>query len=66
MRGRILGAQNALMLAAPAIITAPIAAVASHFGLVPAGLTLGGLVAIAAITAVIAPTFKNLDNIHAT
>jgi hypothetical protein len=66
MRGRILGAQNALMLAAPAIITAPIAAVASHFGLVPAGLTLGGLVAIAAITAVIVPTFKNLDNIHAT
>ncbi|GAA3656153.1 MFS transporter [Microbacterium marinilacus] len=61
MRGRVLGAQNALMLAAPALTAAPIAAVASGFGLLAAGIGVAGVIVVTAVVALIAPAFRSLD-----
>lgn len=65
MRGRVLGAQNALILAAPALTAAPIAAVASRFGLASAGIGIAVVMAITAIVALLAPAFRSLDTIEA-
>lgn len=61
LRGRVLGAQNALMLAAPALFVAPIAALASGFGLVAAGLSVGVLVTVVLCAALVSPAFRSLD-----
>lgn len=61
MRGRVLGAQNTLMLAAPALTSAPLAAVAAVAGLPVAGAVLAGLAAVTAIVALAAPAFRSLD-----
>ncbi|GAB3615912.1 MFS transporter [Okibacterium endophyticum] len=63
MRGRVLGAQNALMLATPAISTAPIAAVASVWGLQAAGIGLAVAVTVVACLALFAPAFRTLDEL---
>lgn len=63
MRGRVLGAQNALMLAAPALTTAPIAALASSYGLITAGLTMAAVVVATAVVALLAPAFRSLDHL---
>lgn len=65
MRGRVLGAQNALMLAAPALTAAPIAAVASGLGLAAAGIGVAAVMAVTAVLALIAPAFRSLDTIAA-
>lgn len=64
MRGRVLGAQNALVLAAPAITAAPIAAIASGFGLTVAGIGVAAVMAVTAVIALLAPTFRSLDTIE--
>ncbi|HCG55069.1 MULTISPECIES: MFS transporter [Micrococcales] len=64
MRGRVLGAQNALMLAAPALTSAPIAAVASGFGLTAAGIGIAVLMAVTGVIALVAPAFRGLDTIE--
>ncbi|WP_256503160.1 MFS transporter [Pseudonocardia humida] len=61
MRGRVLGAQNTVMLAAPALTSAPLAAVAAVAGLPVAGALLAGLAAVTAIVALAAPAFRSLD-----
>ncbi|MBW0118379.1 MFS transporter, partial [Pseudonocardia abyssalis] len=61
MRGRVLGAQNTLMLAAPAVTAAPLAAVAATAGLPAAGVVLAVLAAATAIAALVAPAFRSLD-----
>ncbi|MFB9386643.1 MFS transporter [Pseudonocardia petroleophila] len=61
MRGRVLGAQNTVMLAAPALTSAPLAAVAATAGLPVAGAVLAGLAAVTAIVALAAPAFRSLD-----
>lgn len=61
MRGRVLGAQNTVMLAAPALTTAPLAAVAAVAGLPVAGTVLAGLAAVTAIIALASPAFRSLD-----
>ncbi|MFD1200680.1 hypothetical protein ACFQ3U_02075, partial [Leucobacter albus] len=61
LRGRVLSAQNAVMLGAPAILLTPIAALASGFGLVAAGLAVGALVTLAMLAALVAPAFRSLD-----
>lgn len=61
MRGRVLGAQNTLVLAAPAVTGAPIAAVASAAGLGAAGILLAVLAGTAAVVALLVPAFRNLD-----
>ncbi|MBW0104088.1 MFS transporter [Pseudonocardia sp. KRD291] len=63
MRGRVLGAQNTLMLAAPAVTTAPLAAVASSAGLHVAGVVLAVFAGVTAILALRAPAFRNLDDL---
>lgn len=63
MRGRVLGAQNALMLAAPALTTAPIAALASGYGLIAAGLAMAAVVVVTAVVALLAPAFRSLDRL---
>lgn len=63
MRGRILSAQNTFMLAAPAITTAPIAAVASKWGLSIAGVALAAVIAIITLISVVTPAFRNLDDV---
>lgn len=60
-RGRVLGAQNALVLAAPAVSAAPVAAIASAHGLTAAGLVVAGLVMVTAAVALLAPAFRSLD-----
>ncbi|PZR53122.1 MFS transporter [Xylanimonas oleitrophica] len=60
MRGRVLGAQNALMMAAPAVSTAPVAAVATTWGLPAAGLALAAVVAATAVVALLVPAFRVL------
>ena len=65
MRGRVLGAQNALMLAAPALTSAPIAAVAHRFGLDKAGIGIGVVMVVTALVALLAPAFRSLDSIEA-
>ncbi|MEU9886486.1 MFS transporter [Sphaerisporangium sp. NPDC051011] len=63
MRGRVLGAQNALMLAAPALTSAPIAAIASGFGLVTAGIGIVAVIVVTVVIALCAPAFRSLDTI---
>lgn len=62
MRGRVLGAQNTVMLAAPALTTAPLAAVAAVAGLPVAGAVLAGLAAVTAVIALAVPAFRSLDD----
>jgi hypothetical protein len=62
VRGRVLGAQNPVMLAAPALTSAPLAAVAATAGLAAAGAVLAALAGVTAIIALIAPTFRFLDD----
>jgi MFS family permease len=61
MRGRVLGAQNALLLAAPALTSAPIAAIAAGFGLVAAGIGIAVVIAVTVVIALCAPAFRSLD-----
>lgn len=63
MRGRVLGVQNSLMLAAPALTAAPIAALASAHGLHAAGIGMMVLVILGSVIALASPAFKNLDSI---
>jgi hypothetical protein len=65
VRGRVLGAQNALMLAAPALTAAPIAAVAAGFGLTVAGIGIAGAMTVTALIALFVPAFRSLDTIEA-
>lgn len=62
MRGRVLGAQNALMLAAPAIITTPLAAVGASAGLPVAGAILAVFTGLTAVVALVVPAFRSLDD----
>ncbi len=62
MRGRVLGAQNTLVLAAPAVTSAPLAAVAEVAGLNAAGIVLAALVAVTSVAALVAPVFRTLDD----
>ncbi|QFU88448.1 MFS transporter [Amycolatopsis sp. YIM 10] len=62
MRGRVLGAQNALLLGAPALTSAPLAAVAAEAGLLTAGLILAAFTAATAIGALLAPVFRSLES----
>ena len=64
MRGRVLGAQNALILAAPALTSAPIAAVAAGLGLMAAGLGVAAIMVVTAVWALLAPAFRTLDRIE--
>ncbi|KAM9865313.1 Multidrug efflux pump Tap [Leucobacter aridicollis] len=61
LRGRVLGAQNAVLLAAPALLVTPIAAFASGFGLAAAGLAVGALVTVVMLAALVSPAFRGLD-----
>ncbi len=61
MRGRVLGAQNTVMLAAPALTSAPLAAVATAAGLPVAGAVLAALAGVTAVAALAAPVFRSLD-----
>ncbi|MEU6699606.1 MFS transporter [Pseudonocardia sp. NPDC046786] len=63
MRGRVLGAQNTLVLAAPALTGAPVAAVASFAGLGVAGIVLAAVAAGTAVVALVAPAFRRLDDL---
>ncbi|WHS34371.1 MFS transporter [Auritidibacter ignavus] len=63
MRGRVLSAQNTIMLAAPAVSSAPIAAVASNWGLPAAGLSLATVIGIVVAVSIVTPAFKNLDSV---
>ncbi|GLU48180.1 MFS transporter [Nocardiopsis ansamitocini] len=62
MRGRVLGAQNTVMLTAPALTSAPLAAVAATAGLPVAGAVIAVLVGVTALTALAAPAFRSLDD----
>ncbi|MGC5030017.1 MFS transporter [Micromonospora sp. DT229] len=64
MRGRVLGAQNALMLAAPALTSAPIAAIASGSGLEAAGIGIAVVMVLTVIVALSAPAFRSLDGLE--
>lgn len=66
MRGRVLGAQNTVVLAAPAVTSAPLAAVAAGAGLPVAGLVLAGLVGVVVVVALLAPAFRTLTATPAT
>ena len=61
MRGRVLGAQNTVMLSAPALTSAPLAAVAATAGLPAAGVAIAALAGLTAIVALVAPAFRSLD-----
>jgi MFS family permease len=61
MRGRVLGAQNTVMLAAPALTSAPLAAVATAAGLPVAGAVLAVLAGVTAVAALVVPVFRSLD-----
>lgn len=61
LRGRVLGAQNTLLLAAPALTTAPVAALASSAGLGAAGVALAAAAAGTALVALCVPAFRHLD-----
>ncbi|WP_042544027.1 MFS transporter [Leucobacter komagatae] len=63
LRGRVLSSQNAVMLGAPAVLLTPIAALAAGFGLVAAGLSVGALVTLAMLAALVAPAFRSLDTV---
>ncbi|RKS04678.1 putative MFS family arabinose efflux permease [Nocardiopsis sp. Huas11] len=62
MRGRVLGAQNTVMLSAPALTSAPLAAVASVAGLPVAGAVIAVLVGATALGALVAPAFRGIDD----
>lgn len=62
MRGRVLGAQNTLVLAAPAVTSAPLATIADAAGLNAAGIVLAALVAATSGAALVAPAFRTLDD----
>lgn len=64
MRGRVLGAQNTLMLAAPAVTSAPLGAIAASAGLPVAGAILSLVAGVTALAALAAPTFRTLDGPH--
>ncbi|WP_420114182.1 MFS transporter [Pseudactinotalea sp.] len=64
MRGRVLGTQNALMLAAPALTAAPIAAIGSHLGLPAAGIGIAALMVATVVLALMAPAFRSLDTME--
>ncbi|AEB42777.1 MULTISPECIES: MFS transporter [Micromonospora] len=64
LRGRVLGVQNALMLAAPALTAAPIAAIASGRGLEMAGIGLAVVIVLTVIVALCAPAFRSLDRLN--
>lgn len=59
LRGRVLGAQNALILAAPALTAAPIAAVASRFGLTAAGSGVAAVMIVTGVVAALAPALRS-------
>lgn len=61
LRGRVLSAQNTVVLAAPALTSAPLAAVAAVAGLPVAGAIVAGLAAVTAVVALAAPAFRSLD-----
>ncbi|MFC3997286.1 MFS transporter [Nocardiopsis sediminis] len=63
MRGRVLGAQNTVMLAAPALTSAPLAAIAAAAGLPVAGALVAALVAVTALAALAAPAFRSIDDL---
>lgn len=63
MRGRVLGAQNTVMLSAPALTSAPLAAVASMAGLPVAGAVIAVLVGVTALAALVAPAFRGIDDL---
>ncbi|MFD3687072.1 MFS transporter [Nocardiopsis sp. NPDC058631] len=63
MRGRVLGAQNTVMLSAPALTSAPLAAVASTAGLPAAGAVIAVLVGVTVLAALVAPAFRRIDDI---
>lgn len=62
LRGRVIGAQNSLLLAAPALTTAPIAAVAAGAGLEVAGALVAGVLVVTALVALGSPVFRTLDD----
>ncbi|HSK57707.1 MAG TPA: MFS transporter [Actinomycetospora sp.] len=65
-RGRVLGAQNAILLGAPALTGAPLGAVAATAGLGAAAAVLAGLAAVTAVIGLVAPVFRDLDPPAAT
>ncbi|MGV8872799.1 MAG: MFS transporter, partial [Rhodococcus sp. (in: high G+C Gram-positive bacteria)] len=62
MRGRVLGAQNTLMLAAPAVTSAPLGAIAASAGLPVAGAILALMAGLTALAALAAPAYRTLDS----
>lgn len=62
VRGRVLGAQNTVVLTAPALTSAPLAAVAATAGLPVAGAVLAALAGVTAVIALVAPAFRSLDD----
>lgn len=60
LRGRVLGAQNTLLLAAPALTAAPVAALASTSGLGAAGIALAAVAVGTALVALVTPAFRDL------
>lgn len=60
LRGKVLGAQNALMLAGPALALTPIAALASGVGLTTAALTVAVGIAVAMVGALFVPALRSL------
>lgn len=60
-RGRVLGAQNAILLGAPALTGAPLGALAATAGLPVAAAALAGLAGVTAVVALLAPVFRDLD-----
>ncbi|CAH0161896.1 MFS transporter [Microbacterium foliorum] len=62
LRGRVLGTQNAVIMAGPAIGTVPIAAVASAWGLQAAGVSLAVVVALVAVLALLSPALRSLSS----
>lgn len=66
IRGRVLGAQNAIILAAPALTAAPFAAIAARCGLDAAGIAIAAVISVTAIVALLARPFTTLDAPAAT
>lgn len=60
LRGRVLGAQNTLLLTAPALTAAPVAALASSAGLGVAGAALAAVAVGTALVALVVPVFRHL------
>ena len=62
-RGRVLGAQNAILLGAPALTGAPLGALAATAGLPVAAAVLASLAGVTALLALCAPVFRRLDDL---